>query len=253
MGRPEVTLQNYEQVYQHYGQDQLSPLLQRGLILAISKVYRPRVHYIDYAKAALTERTAADARLLMACNHLIITDQFVIGAALRQNKSLQPLIGDVFIPSKIRYFHKPYPRSLLDKVGAVPVFRESDSDAGTDRLLATRAFLSVAVDKVVSGQSMLIFPEGTRNLGDATKLGKVHGSIGRLAYMASKANIPVSVVPMGLWFGEEGNQHWLTPDLTIGLPINGPFESQGDVTAPLAEGMAACLELSQQKSRERKH
>lgn len=225
--------ENHQELYESYSQIEPNERLVRA-IQAVSKViYRPNVHLADGAQDELKERIEGGDSIIIASNHLNIADQFPISALISQLDFLKPLEGKTFALAKADYFKKPYLRRALDATGTLPVFRRKDMP-NNPRLQAraARSLIDTSASRLCQGWHMLVFPEGTRNQGDQTKLGKVEGGIGRIAAQASKLT-GVSVLPIALWYGEEGEQRYLKPDIFISRPIMGPFASKTDVVRSL--------------------
>lgn len=244
MKRPEVTLENYQNLYQYYQQTEQSSKWLQCVHSILARIYNPKVEWDEDSREAISKRLAAGSRFIIASNHLVIADQFPIAAALRQEESLRPIIGNTFVPAKAPYYQQWYTKSLrpaLDKLGAIPVFRSSEADKGRAlQAEATRLFIATAAGKIIAGNHMFIFPEGTRNRENPTEIGRIHKGIGRIACTAS-AETPVSVLPMGLWYGDADSRQWLSPTLYIGEPFDGPFEYPTEVTEPLREKLSECV------------
>ncbi|MEK7059835.1 MAG: lysophospholipid acyltransferase family protein [Patescibacteria group bacterium] len=243
---PDVTIENYRPVYEYYEQTEPDAQLLGDLHAKMAKVYHPRVEYAPGARAAIEEHVESGTSLLMASNHIIVTDQFVVGAAMQSEAAFRPLIGDTFIPTKVEFFTNPYRRALLDSLGAVPVFRLGDVSDRNAQAEAAKMLIDVCAKKLTNGSTGFIFPEGTRNRNDPAKLGRIHKGIGRMVCKASEDGVPVSVVPMGLWYGTGLLKHWFRPNLYVGKPIDSPFTNDRTATKSVAESLADCLDMAQQ-------
>lgn len=257
MVRPEVTPGNYPAVYDYYKQLTPSAHVLQGLHWAMSKMYRPAVHFADGARERVDELLDSEHRLIIACNHVNMFDQLPAAAALHQ-RPLRRIVGNTIVLAKQPYFKNPAVRRLLDLSGAIPVFRDKDlsEEAGITRreqVAIGQTLVSTVAQKIDAGYHMFLFPEGTRNQGDPSELGKIKSGIGRMTVAAANtptatgAYVPVALLPMAIWYGSE-SRHSFAPTIHFGSPQEGPFTSATQVTRNLAEGMAesllAAIELS---------
>ena len=125
--------------------------------------------------------------------------------------------------------------------GAVPVFRQQDGGSGLRmQAEATRSLIWASVSKIIYGDNMLVFPEGTRNKGDPANLGPLHKSVGRIAVDASN-KVGVSILPITLWFGERNERGWLKPRVYLSQPLIGPFKEARQTVADLRSSMTEGL------------
>ncbi|MDR1021595.1 MAG: 1-acyl-sn-glycerol-3-phosphate acyltransferase [Synergistaceae bacterium] len=94
-----------------------------------------------------------------------------------------PLLGGVF-PGRLRYlakdslFENPVMRFLISNLGALPVKREDSQRAG--------AVMKIMLERLVLGESFLLFPEGTRS-----KDGKLLPLEGGAAFLSVKSGVPL--------------------------------------------------------------
>lgn len=119
-------------------------------------------------------------------------DSAVIYAANHRTNADPPLVGSgargrcVFMAKEELFQGNIIFKWLIQALGAFPVSR-GKGDTGT---------LDTAVEKLNSGRSLTIFPEGTRS-----KDGKVHRGHSGAAVIAVRAN--KSIIPVGIVFGEK--------------------------------------------------
>lgn len=119
-------------------------------------------------------------------------DSAVIYAANHRTNADPPLVGSgargrcVFMAKEELFQGNIIFKWLIQALGAFPVSR-GKGDTGT---------LDTAVEKLNSGRSLTIFPEGTRS-----KDGKVHRGHSGAAVIAVRANKPI--IPVGIVFGEK--------------------------------------------------
>lgn len=119
-------------------------------------------------------------------------DSAVIYAANHRTNADPPLVGSgargrcVFMAKEELFQGNIIFKWLIQALGAFPVSR-GKGDSGT---------LDTAVEKLNSGRSLTIFPEGTRS-----KDGKVHRGHSGAAVIAVRADKPI--IPVGIVFGEK--------------------------------------------------
>ncbi len=210
MKKPEVTLQNYEAVYDYYEQYQQPRI---GAYIGhkiMSLMFRPNVEYADGADQTIEDILYAHGRLVVALNHLSDNDQYVVSAMALRERVFRPLVGHTFIQSKEVLFNhpnkivKPLMRRGVDAMGAIPVFRKKDvnEDANYLRRLATDRMLQTSAEKIEHGQHMAIFPEGTRNTERPDVVQPLKPGINAVLGQAA-ANLLVGVVPVGFTYGDD--------------------------------------------------
>lgn len=100
-----------------------------------------------------------------------------------------PLVGCIF-PRPLRYLAKkelfagPVMGSLITHLGAISVDRSDKLGAG--------AVLKMLLERLEAGESVLVFPEGSRS-----KDGRIAALEGGAAFLASKAGVPIVPVYVG--------------------------------------------------------
>ena len=100
-----------------------------------------------------------------------------------------PLIGGAF-PGRLRYlakeslFHVPLLGFFVRALGAIPVTREDSQRAGT--------VIKLMLARLKKGESILIFPEGTRSEG-----GRLKPLEGGVALLSVASGVPVLPVYIG--------------------------------------------------------
>lgn len=243
--RPDVQLDNIESLYGYYDNLEPNVIAQKALLAASAAVYRPHISYDEGASERIEALTEEGSVLLMASNHINVFDQNAVAAALYSEPAFQEAIGNTFVPAKVPYFLRPRLRTLMDAVGAVPVVRSQDikgMEGGVSKQAkAALRLIKTCSAKLENGQHMFIFPEGTRNKGDLHELGKINKGIGRIACGVKDKS--VAMVPMGLWYGDDPKFiDTLRPNLHVGTPIEGPFDSPNKAILMLRGAMKHCLD-----------
>lgn len=127
---------------------------------------------------------------LKVCNLDRIPDARPFVVAVNHCSNLDPVVVGAVFPIRLRYLAKEelFQGSrifawLITRLGAIPVSREGAQRAGG----ALRAFLSL----LQSGESVLLFPEGSRSQDGKVK--PLEGGVGLLALKTGAPVVPVYV------------------------------------------------------------
>lgn len=243
MPRPKIELSNYSEVYDFYRDHKQGPKTSRVLYGALGLAFRPRVGYAEGARDGLASMLDSGRTVVLAANHTKGTDPCVIAALPAREEVLKTLVGNAFIPSKPSIFKNGIVRRLVDGLGAVPIWRDEDVDTTTDRSQsgsATKKFLATCIAKLDGGEHMGIFPEGTRNKVDPSRVQELKGGVGLMICRVTKVEQP-AIVPIGVHY-EEGLHGLVTPKVWIGNPSDEPFARPRDVVDWLPDQMQTCVD-----------
>ena len=123
------------------------------------------------------ENIPKDTTVIYACNHRSNADPPLLGCGAR---------GKFAFMAKEELFRNKLFAWLIRSLGAFPVAR-GKGDTGV---------IDTAVDRLNSGRSLMIFPEGTRSKDG--KVGKGHTGA---ALISAKAGKPI--IPVGICYGEK--------------------------------------------------
>lgn len=134
--------------------------------------------------------------------HLEAMKQGAVLMANHPNTFLDPLLITAIAPGRLHYLAKatlwrvPIIGSILDRMGAIPVFRAQDYQAG-DRP-DNRESLSAAAAKLAEGRLILIFPEGVSKTGLSLKPLKTGAA--RLGFQAleNQEKLDIPLIPIGI-------------------------------------------------------
>jgi len=267
MSRPEVSLQNQDACYEFYEHHEQNQMFARFGHFVLSKMYRPIVTYDQdgAAEEAIREEFEENRRIALAPNHLTDADQYVLISLVRREKVLRPFIGNSFMPAKASLFTRSPSKGglvlrwALDELGAIPVIRQEDiRRQGIEMTpeieeLHRKAMLQadeVQVARLISGKHIGDFSEGTRNRKDHTQVQPLKKGFAHTALKAAK-NVGVSIVPMGMYYGEPDDYDMLvvpnkhTPHIHIGMPFRvDPDSSPEDLTSQLYPAIQSCVDVA---------
>ncbi|QCQ92309.1 lysophospholipid acyltransferase family protein [Rhodococcus sp. SGAir0479] len=221
MTRPDVTLENYDDVYRFYLDHQQNRLLARAAYAALSARFRPRVRYADGARDRLRELLSSDTRLIVVANHLSDRDQYTL-AATAWRTPLRRAVGRTRVLAKDELFVDPGLRRKIDMMGSIPVFRSKNhglravADAG-------RRMMDVSAQRLHRGDVLAIFPEGTCNEGDPTRVQRINTGVGHIAVKARKLGTAPALLAIGISYGPDrsADVHVAAPVLELpGTPMD---------------------------------
>lgn len=143
------------------------------------------------------EHVPTDGPIIFASNHRSFLDPFIIGSMTKR-----PL----YYVAKMELFQKPLQGWFLNSLGAIPVARgESDEEL----LKTVRALLD-------RGDSLVIFPEGTRVRPGA--LGRPKRGVGRFALETG-----VPIVPIALIGTEDVRKGWRIRPRKVSIRAGDPL------------------------------
>lgn len=262
MRRPAVRIDDFEAVYDYYERHRQSRLFARSMHALFARVYRADITCEPGVEDAISRALADGARLVISPNHTTADDQYVVVSVVQQLRALRPLRGTTFIPSEPSLFTRSgvggtLLRRAVDGLGAVPTFRVEDlRRAGvelTDEVhdLHRRSMVRASetqVAKLIDGECMAGFWEGTRNRSDFRVVQPLKKGIAHTAIAASK-EVPVLVLPMGIYYGGEPEDYRRPalpgrhkPLVSLGTPIPVLTTSADELIARLHPAMQRCVD-----------
>ncbi|QLY28057.1 1-acyl-sn-glycerol-3-phosphate acyltransferase [Nocardia huaxiensis] len=199
MKPPAVTLENYGAVYDYYRDHRQNLLKAKAAYWLLGRRFAPRVGFAAGARKGLRDFISEGRPLVIAINHLSEQDPYTVsGAAWRS--PLRPVIGHTRVLAKHEVFADPALRNTLDMMGGMPVFRSKDHEslsvkAASERLIDTCAVV------LARGDSVALFPEGTCNYVDHTRVLDLGGGIGHIVCRARELGANPVLVSLGLSYG----------------------------------------------------
>ncbi|GAC67204.1 1-acyl-sn-glycerol-3-phosphate acyltransferase [Gordonia soli] len=231
----DVELSRVDEVYAHYRQHQQSVRRAQSMYGILAMRHRPRVRYIDDARHEL-RRVArrSGPPLLIAVNHIRETDPLVLAAA----GFLSPLrarIGHMRVLAKDELFVESVQRDKIDALGGIPVFRPKDHEIRA-AVAAAQQMFEVCADRMVRGDSIAIFPEGTCNTEEPATVQKLSSGVGHIAVQARNAGADApQLVAIGLAYPPERGGRAGRPVVVMSSPA--------ELTAAVASTPAAVTRL----------
>ena len=199
MERPEVALDNCAAVYDFYRRHRQRRLQARGAYALLARRYRPRIDYAPGAREGLRELLSQRRPLLIAINHLSERDPYTVAAAAWRS-GLRPVIGRARVLAKDELFSDPDQRRKVEMMGGIPVFRGKDHGLRAVNA-AGQQMIDVCAERMARGDSVAVFPEGTCNTVDPTRVQAVGSGIGHIAFRAMKLGARPALVGLGLSYG----------------------------------------------------
>ncbi|KQR99343.1 hypothetical protein ASG12_00360 [Williamsia sp. Leaf354] len=191
----DVTLENADEVYAHYAVHRQPVMRARLAYGYLAARYRPRVGYEADAREQIRALLRSGVRCVVCANHLSDKDQFVLAAAAFRSP-LRRRIGHIRVLAKDELFTDPKQRAQIDMMGGIPVFRPKDHQMRA-AVAAGRQMIDICVERAAdAGDSIAIFPEGTRNENPAVLL-PIASGVGHIASGIARRT-PVALVSIGI-------------------------------------------------------
>ncbi|CAM2897424.1 lysophospholipid acyltransferase family protein [Skermania piniformis] len=201
MDRPEVTLENSDAVYDFYRDHRQNVLKSRLSYAILARRYRPRVGGAVGAAAAIRRALQAGQRLIVVANHLSEQDPYVVAATAWRSR-LRPAIGHARVLAKDELFVDPRLRDKVEMMGGIPVFRGKDH--GIRAVAAAgQQMMTISAERMQRGDHLAIFPEGTCNDVDPTRVQSVGSGIGHIVVRARKLGVTPVLIPLGISYGPD--------------------------------------------------
>lgn len=263
MARPEVELSNHEAVYDYYEQHRQNRAFARFAHFVMARVFRCDLTVDEGAPEAITEAIESDTRLIVSPNHITADDQYVIVAFAEKLKALRPLRGRTFIPAEPSLFRRRgrkgnMLRWAVDELGAVPTFRREDlrrrkiefTEQATELYrAATLRASEIQVAKLLDGEMMAGFWEGTRNRTDHRIVQPLKKGIAHTAIAASAA-AAIAILPVGIYYGGEPDDYARgdcpakrRPLVHIGTPMPVDTDDPATLTERVHAEIQRCVDV----------
>lgn len=191
-----MTLNDSEQVYGFYRTHQQPAAKAKALYGWLAAKYRPHVSYEAGAANSIRSLRRDGYTLVISANHVRESDPFILAAA-GFCSPLRPMIGRVRVLAKDTLFRDPDQRRKIDVMGGIRVFRPKDHGI-RESLPAGRQLIDTCAQRVADGDWIAVFPEGTCNTGDQTRLQPLGSAVGHILSRAHAQGKPIALVSVGI-------------------------------------------------------
>lgn len=199
MDKPDVTLENSDEVYDFYLAHRQNRLLAKAAYAALAARFRPRVRFADGAREKIVALLRADTALVLSVNHLSESDPYTVAAAAWRSP-LRAVIGRTRVLAKDELFVDRRMRDKVDLMGSIPVFRGKNHGMRAVSAAGQR-MMDVCAERMRRGDSLAIFPEGTCNEGDPARVQSVGSGVGHITGRARKLGVAPALLHMGISYG----------------------------------------------------
>ncbi|UGT52447.1 lysophospholipid acyltransferase family protein [Nocardia asteroides] len=199
MHSPEVLLEDSDAVYDYYLRHQQNRWKALASYAVLARRFRPRVSFAEGAKQQLKALLRSGRPVIYAINHLSTSDPYTV-AATAWRSPLRAKIGRVRVLAKDELFLDAEQRRKVDMMGGIPVFRGKDHGIRAVNAAGQR-MMDVCAQRLAAGDHLAIFPEGTCNDADPTKVQAVGSGIGHIAFRAAKLDAPPALVALAMSYG----------------------------------------------------
>ncbi|MET3860718.1 1-acyl-sn-glycerol-3-phosphate acyltransferase [Dietzia sp. 2505] len=247
--RPEVTLTNFEAVYDFYGPGRRRDGFTHPLLAFVGALYAPEVRIRPETEAELHRLHDAGVGIIVAANHPSHHDPFVLASAV-YDRRVRFLASGTGL-TKDPLFRGPL-RPVFEYTGTVPVFRAKNY-GGTERAVhdaAASRLIGLCVDRLTAGGVVLTFVEGTNSSADdlrTLRLDSVKKGVGQMVRGVREGGGRVAVLPIGIVY--HGREHSRLPPrrpVVAAGPLAlwedpGPAPSVDEVRHAVREGIDDAL------------
>ncbi|GAB4589774.1 lysophospholipid acyltransferase family protein [Nocardia sp. IFM 10818] len=246
MERPEVVLENSDAVYDFYRDHQQQLLKARAAYWLLGRRYRPRISYAPGAREQLRAFISQGRPLLIAINHLSQLDPYTVAAAAWRS-ALRPAIGHTRVLAKDELFLEAKQRGRIDMMGGIPVFRGKDHGIRAVNAAGQR-MIDVCAERMARGDGVAVFPEGTCNDVDHTRIQTVGTGIGHIAFRAKKLGANPVLVSLGLSYGprdpkvEPSKEEATSASFYFGAPVAELPTKPAEITRVVRDELQTALD-----------
>jgi len=255
MKRPEVTLENYQAVFDYYDQRGPNTNFAHFGHFVMGRKFHPAVSFAPGAEQTIGETLAEGAQVILVTNHDSEADQFNLASFVSKRSVFGRLVSKTVIMARYGLFNEPgrkgkLQRIAIDELGSFPAFRAKDGsgDANSpERQLQKKASAStrqLGFNKTARDRYHLAgFPEGQR-----TPAGEDHTVVRTLSpgfgeIYANLADRKIMVVSAGIAYGID-ERDYTNPTVYIGDPITTRIPDATEFTGQLRTNMQRDLTMA---------
>ena len=199
MERPIVELDNADEVYRYYLAQRQPWLRSKASYAYLARKHAPRVDFAPGARDRLRALVSSNTRLILSINHLTENDPYTV-AATAWRSPLRPRIGRTRVLAKDELFVDAEQRRKVDMMGGIPVFRGKNHGIRAVNA-AGQTMMNLCAERLRRGDDLAVFPEGTCNVVDPTRVQGVGSGIGHITSRALKLGVEPALVFIGLSYG----------------------------------------------------
>ncbi|WP_186628526.1 1-acyl-sn-glycerol-3-phosphate acyltransferase [Rhodococcus sp. BP22] len=239
MDRPAVILANADAVYDFYLDHQQNRQVARIAYATLARRFKPRVSYPAGAREEIRRLVYDNTRFIIAVNHLTESDPYTLAASAWASP-LRPGIGRTRVLAKDELFQEPKQRKRIDMMGGIPVFRGKNHGLRAVSAAGSR-MMDVSAERMRRGDDLAVFPEGTCNLEDATKVQHVGSGIGHITARARKLGVEPVLICIGLSYGP-GSSKLKSASVYIDEPITDLPAKPIEIARVVAAGLQKAVD-----------
>lgn len=217
---PEVSLENYEAVYDYYQSHQQPRLRALGAYAHLARKYKPDPQYSEQTGNEIKQIRKDGGSFLISVNHPTNhSDQFVLaGTAWRS--PLRWNIGHMRVLGKDDLFVDVKQRQQVDMMGSIPVFRAKDHSLRTVSNAGQR-MMDISAQRLYNGDDLAVFVQGEHESEHPDYITKINSGISHIALRAINLGTPLHMLSIGIAYGKPGDN----PNVrNASVYINSPFQ-----------------------------
>lgn len=240
---PPLQPENYQEIYQAFGDLRPNPRTQKLGFAVMHLAYKSQVHYEHQADQIIKHHLQAGGSVIIAPNHQSNADTPTVGG-LAYEDCFSGLAGATTAPGKADMFTWPvlgkyvFPHLLIH-----PTFRGKDFTADEPgqllRKQVTDRLLQFNVDFINRGGNVALFPEGTRNKDNPRHIQKIRGGIAHIA-LGVEDPVRTLIVPMG--FAYRSPRLHLRPLVVVAEPFSPAGLMHDDILHKTGTAMQSAVD-----------
>lgn len=236
MNMRDVTIENYEKVYDYFRDFKQSPKFARRWYAFTGIVFKPRIHYAKGARKDLDLIRDNDHHHIYVFNHQDDWDGYVFFSAL--GKIAPYDVGKIRGMATSQCFESPFPQAFRN-TGYIPVFLKAyyakarRHKSHPERLAlipaASQAMFKCFADiMTMHRQKFFVCPEGMYNTGAPDTILPIRSGTAEIALRVAKADGPVAITAIGVAYGKK--RHRVVYPRRASVSVGRPIFVDGNMT-----------------------